>query len=119
MTRDEMAEVMLGLQMSEERLRQEGQKEYAHSEDNAFANFERVGKMLNLPREKVLMVYLLKHIDGIIAWVNGHRSQREDVSGRIGDARVYLALLMGMALEDDGPYFPTRFDEETDYDRAD
>ena len=42
------------------------------------------------------MVYLLKHIDGISSYVNGHKSQREDVRGRITDAIVYLCLLWGM-----------------------
>jgi hypothetical protein len=42
------------------------------------------------------MVYLLKHIDGISSFVNGHESQREDVRGRITDAIVYLCLLWGM-----------------------
>ena len=42
------------------------------------------------------MVYLLKHIDGIMAYINGHKSQREGVEGRITDAIVYLLLLRGM-----------------------
>jgi hypothetical protein len=73
-----------------------GQKEYARDVTNPFANFERVGRALGLPREKVLLVYLLKHIDGITAWANGHNSQREPVRGRIVDAIVYLALLAAM-----------------------
>jgi hypothetical protein len=39
-------------------------------------------------------------MDGIIAHVDGHSSQREDVRGRITDAIVYLCLLWGM-IEDD------------------
>ena len=42
------------------------------------------------------MVYLLKHMDGIISWVDGNESQREDVTGRITDAITYLCLLWGM-----------------------
>tara|TARA_Y100001973_G_C5128642_1_gene296530 strand:- start:622 stop:903 length:282 start_codon:yes stop_codon:yes gene_type:complete len=80
--------------------RDDGQKEYAHDEDNVFANFERVGNTLNIPREKVLMIYLLKHIDGIVSYIEGHKSQREDVSGRIVDAIVYLCLLNGMTKDD-------------------
>ena len=79
--------------------RDEGQKEYAHTEENVFANFERVAKGLDISREQALMVYLLKHVDGINAWVKGHESQREDVTGRIKDAIVYLCLLWGMAKE--------------------
>ena len=79
--------------------RDSGQKEYAHTEDNVFANFERVAEGLNISREQALMVYLMKHIDGINAWIKGHKSQREDVSGRIKDAIVYLCLLWGMSEE--------------------
>ena len=47
--------------------RDDGQKEYAHNQDNVFANFDRVGSLLSITSEKTLMVYLLKHIDGITA----------------------------------------------------
>jgi hypothetical protein len=76
--------------------RDAGQKEYAHDKDNVFANFERISKALNISREKVLMVYLLKHVDGIKEYINGYKSQREDVTGRITDAIVYLMLLWAM-----------------------
>ena len=80
-----------------QQIRGEGQKEYARKEDNAFANFERIGSWLDKSKEEVLMIYLMKHIDGIISWVDGHRSQREDVTGRIIDCIVYLCLLYGMS----------------------
>ena len=93
-----------------------GQAEYANDVDNVFANFERVAKKLSNPanrpdlskddpifskvsREKVLLVYLLKHIDGICSHVDGHESQREDVRGRIKDTIVYLMLLWAMIEE--------------------
>lgn len=79
-------------------LREAGQKEYAGG-TNAFGNFERLGAALQLPREKILWVYLVKHLDGIQAWLNGHKSQREPVTGRIEDAIVYLLLLHAMASE--------------------
>lgn len=82
-------------------MREAGQKEYARRSSNAFANFERVADYIDSEREKVLMVYLLKHIDGISSFVNGHKSQREDVRGRITDAIVYLCLLWGMIDEND------------------
>ena len=80
--------------------RDEGQKEYARDVDNVFANFQRVGEYVGILQEQVLMVYLLKHIDGIMAYINGHKSQREGVEGRITDAIVYLLLLRGMVDED-------------------
>ena len=82
-------------------MRAAGQKEYARKNSNAFANFERVGKNLDIQREEVLLVYLLKHIDGICSFVKGHKSQREDVRGRLTDAIVYLCLLWGMINEEE------------------
>ena len=90
-------ELFLDIMMEVKQTRDAGQKEYAHSADNVFANFERVAENLDISKEQALMVYLMKHIDGINAWVKGHKSQREDVRGRIKDAIVYLCLLWGMA----------------------
>ena len=81
--------------------RKQGQKEYARKSSNVFANFERVAKSLQLTREEVLLVYLLKHIDGISSYVKGHKSQREDIRGRLTDAMVYLCLLWGMVNENE------------------
>lgn len=82
--------------------RDEGQKEYAHDVVNVFANFERTASQLNTTRDKVLMTFLMKHVDGIVAHVNGHTSQREDVRGRIKDCIVYLTLLWAMSEDIDG-----------------
>ena len=82
--------------------RDSGQKEYAHNDDDVFANFNRVAHLLEEDRKKVLMTYMLKHVDGIAAYVKGHKSQREDVTGRITDCIVYLMLLWGMIEEEDG-----------------
>ena len=83
-------------------IRNEGQKEYAHDKKDVFANFNRVANLLEEDRKKVLMTYMLKHIDGIAAYVKGHKSQRENVTGRITDCMVYLMLLWGMIEEEDG-----------------
>ena len=76
--------------------REQGQKEYARTKDDVFANFKRIADDLDSTQEKVLLTYFLKHKDGIVSWANGHKSQREDVRGRIKDSIVYLMLLWGM-----------------------
>jgi len=81
-------------------MRNAGQKEYAHNSDEIFANFNRIAHLVETDRKKVLLTYMLKHIDGITAFVKGHKSQREDVTGRITDAIVYLMLLWGMIKEE-------------------
>ena len=92
-------------------VRKAGQKEYAHDQDNCFANFERIAEIQGLSREQILMTYLLKHIDGVMSYVQGHKSQREDVRGRIVDIIVYLTLLWGMADQDDIDFKDNGIDE--------
>jgi len=100
MTYKEMKRVVQSQLREVLKTRDEGQKEYAHDTDNVFANFERCSNLLDISREKALMIFLLKHIDGISAYIKGHQSQRENVTGRITDAIVYLCLLRGM-IEDE------------------
>ena len=99
MTKEQMREVMVHVFEECMKLRDAGQKEYAHDDNNALANFERLGKELGQDRKKILWIYMRKHLDGILAHINGHTSQREDVAGRINDAIVYLCLLRGMVNE--------------------
>ena len=99
MTRAQMQKVMETVFAECQALRVAGQQEYAHREENAFANFERVAERMGLNSMQTLMTYLEKHMDGIHSYVSGHRSQREDVRGRINDAIVYLCLLRGMVEE--------------------
>jgi hypothetical protein len=102
-TVDEMASLMERMYLEENQTRVAGQKEYAHGD--AFGNFNRLAQMLDLDRKLVLWVYFMKHIDGILAYLKGHKSQRENIRGRIMDARVYLALLRGMIEEDESAGF--------------
>lgn len=83
-------------------MRGEGQKEYAHAEDRPFRNFETIANELDLTPMKVLWVYTKKHIDGVIAFIKGHRSQRENIRGRIYDLIVYLVILHAMVDEEEG-----------------
>lgn len=101
MTKAEMAEVMQRIFEDCHELRDKAHKEYAGGDD-ALGNFKRLGIELNLPPESVLWVYATKHKDGIIAHINGHRSQREPVYGRIRDYIVYLCLLEGILKEREG-----------------
>lgn len=83
---------------------QKARKEYAHGEvEDVFNNFNRVGGHLKIDRKKVLWIYLQKHLDGILAHINGLEEQREPIEGRITDAQVYLMLLLGMIKEDKNP----------------
>lgn len=77
-------------------LRKAGQKEYAHDDSNSFANFEDDAEETGISREAVLAIFANKHWRGIRSWIRGHKSQRENVRGRINDMIVYLVLLRAM-----------------------
>ena len=93
MTRVEATERIHVMQEVEMKLFDSGQDDYARNMENVFGNFVRLGDMLRLSPETILMVYAIKHLDGVLAWVNGHDSGRESVKGRINDLRVYLSIL--------------------------
>lgn len=106
-------QILLDLMQREEReVRAAGQKEYAHDDADALANFRRTGEAVTCKCEHCgkqtrigpiasLMVFMLKHLDGVRVWIAGHRSQREDVRGRIKDIRLYLALLRAFVEEEE------------------
>lgn len=96
MTREELKKTMERTFTECMNLRSEGQKEYAHNDSEAFANFIRVGERMKLSKEQVLMVYMEKHLDGIHSYIQGHKSQRENVRGRINDLITYAVILRGM-----------------------
>ena len=59
-----------------------------------------VGERLGLSAEKVLMVYLLKHMDSIRYYIlHGKEASDESIDGRILDAVNYLVLLYGILYE--------------------
>lgn len=100
MTQIEMQDVMDTIFERCKGLRRAGQKEYAHDEGDAFRNFNSAAERLGYDRKEILWIFLDKHLSGILSHIKGHTSQREDVTGRIGDAITYLTLLEGMILED-------------------
>ena len=101
MTQKQMESLIKEIFQKIQKTREAGQKEYARKQNNAFANFEKIADNLELDRKEILLVYLLKHIDGICAHVKGHKSQRENVRGRMTDVIVYLCLLWGMIDDED------------------
>lgn len=107
-TRDDVARIMSETFARLDKLREQGQKEYAHDSSNALRNFEALAGELGIPRDKVLWIFMKKHLDGILAHINGHRSQRESVHGRIDDVHVYLELLRAMIIDDMNDVTPPR-----------
>jgi hypothetical protein len=96
MIKQEMNDLMFHIFEEVMRIRNAGQSEYARDIKNVFANFERVASFTRDSKEKVLLTYMIKHVDGLCAYADGHQSQREDVRGRLTDIIVYCILFWGM-----------------------
>ena len=101
MKHEEMLSLIRGIFNKVDSIHTEGQKEYAMNENNVFANFQRITNQTNIDQKMVLWIYLMKHIDGIASYIKGHKSQRENVRGRLTDAIVYLCILWGMIAEEE------------------
>lgn len=74
-------------------------EEYSRDTDQ-LANFKRQAEELHMTPEKVLMVYLNKHLDAVKSFVKTGKIYSEPISGRIDDAILYLILLKGIVQDD-------------------
>lgn len=78
-------------------------EEYARSDDQ-LANFKRQAAEFGMEPEKVLAIYLNKHLDSIKTYIK-HKAPgsvyalSEPIEGRIDDAILYLCLLKAMVVE--------------------
>jgi len=75
---------------------------YTMGSDDVLANFKRVGEAAGIPASKVALVYFLKHVDSITAYVKDRQaiSQSEPMMGRFADARNYLVLMAACLAEE-------------------
>ena len=78
--------------------------EYSSQVDR-FANFKRQASVLSIPKERILQVYLAKHLDSIETYlktmlhsgvVEANKNLSEPISGRFVDVINYYLLLYAM-----------------------
>ena len=79
-------------------------EEYSRDADQ-LANFKRQAEELNATPEKILMVYLNKHLDSIKSFVKTGKVHSEPIEGRIDDAILYLILLKGIVQDDQNRFY--------------
>lgn len=71
-------------------------KEYCITEDR-LKFFKDYANKLNITPEKVCAIFMLKHFNSIISYVNsGKNLSDENIESRILDARNYLLLLLAL-----------------------
>ncbi len=74
-------------------------KAIEYTQGDRLDNFKRLAKELGISPDKVLWVYLKKHLDSIANYIKTGVVLSEPIEGRIKDARVYLSLLRGLIEE--------------------
>lgn len=89
----------LYLKMVDEEINVGKTKGREYTQGDRLDNFRRIGEELNLDPEKVLWVYLKKHLDSIANYIREGKVYSESIESRIMDARVYLGLLRGIIEE--------------------
>lgn len=104
-TREQFQKIVYGTFESINKLNESKGEEYTGSQGvgNVHANFDRLSAKLNIIPEKVLWVYLTKHLDGIENYINElqattRRKLSEPIEGRIDDAILYLLLAKAMVI---------------------
>lgn len=74
-------------------------KEYCITEDR-LKFFKDYANKLNITPEKVCAIFMLKHFNSIISYVNsGKNLSDENIESRILDARNYLLLLLALNMD--------------------
>lgn len=91
--------VTTGLLATAKRIADAKRPAYTIGSDDVLANFKRIGDRCQMPPEKVLDIYLLKHLDSITAYSDGEISQSEPIEERFADAINYLLLKYALLVE--------------------
>jgi len=100
MDRKEMKDIFNHLFYLEEYILDTKGNEYS-GENNVLRNFEDLSNDINLTQEKILWIYLKKHLDAIKSYINIEKElSSETIKNRIIDARVYLGILYCMILNE-------------------
>lgn len=74
--------------------------EYSQHEEDVNSNFKRLGAELNLDPQKVLFVYLKKHLDAITSYIKTGKVESEAIELRIADAINYMFILGSLITEE-------------------
>ncbi len=106
MKREDLVSLLEVLQQDEMEINLSKGREYAQGDEDALQNFKVISKLVKLmfgadvSPEIVSFVYMAKHLLAIGDYVkHGDSRSNEPITGRVEDARLYLALLLGL-LED-------------------
>lgn len=92
---DTFIEGMNDLQAERVNLLKFKNKHYKTDDTSIFSGFEAIAKLVGISREKVLLVFLLKHVLSMCNHVKGNKYP-EGIKETLKDCMNYLDFLMGM-----------------------
>jgi len=74
--------------------------EYANDDHDANFNFKEISKQLGLTPEKVLWIYVKKHLQSVESYLRrGEVLSNEPIEGRIHDIILYNFILLSLLKE--------------------
>ena len=75
-------------------------REYTVDSSDKFKNFKSIGQRLDLDAKMVALVYMLKHMDSIRAYILSGKEGSEGLKGRCQDLVNYAIMLWAMDHEE-------------------
>ena len=75
-------------------------REYTGDSSYKFKNFKSIGQRLDLDAKMVALVYMLKHMDSIRAYIISGNEGSEGLKGRCQDLVNYAIMLWAMDYEE-------------------
>lgn len=76
-------------------------EEYTRGQADRLASFKEIASFAGVTPKQVCMIFMTKHWQGLAHFVaTGQVKSDEDVTGRIMDLRVYLALMRAIIEEE-------------------
>lgn len=75
-------------------------REYCVDSSDKFKNFKSIGERLGMDAKKVALVYMLKHMDSIRAYILSGKEGSEGLKGRCQDLVNYAIMLWAMDYEE-------------------
>jgi hypothetical protein len=107
MTRDEFLALLEEIHQEIVGLNKTKGHDYAGDED-ALSNFKEMGRVADLPPERIWQVYAGKHWAAIMTYCKEGQVQSEPIEGRIKDLILYGYLLLGLVKEKERTLAPSQ-----------
>jgi len=84
-------------------IRERKRPDYTLGSENVLRNFDTISEDLQLPPEKIVWIYMKKHLDAILSNINNpYYEASEPINTRFADTFNYILLLYAVIQRRDG-----------------